>query len=311
MSSHPQHNVIATGLEFPEGPIAMPDGSILFVEIARGTLSRVDPETHQVSIVATPGGGPNGAALGPDGKVYICNNGGFEWTRHRGKVFPGLAGEGYSGGRIERVDLATGDVEVLYEVCEREPLKGPNDIVFDSTGGFWFTDLGKTRARSKDRTGIFYARADGSHIEEAVFPLEGPNGIGLSPNEDTLYVAETPTGRLWAFPLSSPGVVDGSGGVRPHGGCLLASIDGYFLYDSLAVDSMGRVCVATIVQGGISVVDPDANSAYLVPMPDRLTTNICFGGEDLRTAYITLSSTGKLVSLDWPVPGTPLAFLNK
>ena len=91
---------------------------------------------------------------------------------------------------------------------------------------------------------------------------------------------------------------------------MLASIDGYYLYDSMAVDSLGRVCVATIIQGGISVVDPMANTAYLVPMPDRLTTNICFGGDDLRTAYITLSSTGQLVSIPWPVPGAPLAFLN-
>lgn len=311
MSTHPQPTVIATDLEFPEGPVAMPDGSILLVEIARGTLSRVDPETHEVSVVAAPGGGPNGAALGPDGKVYICNNGGFEWTRHKGRVLPGLAGKHYSGGRIERVDIATGGVQVLYENCDGEPLKGPNDIVFDSTGGFWFSDLGKIRARSKDRTGVFYARADGSHIKEVLFPLEGPNGIGLSPNEDTLYVAETFTGRLWAFPLASPGVVDVGGGVRPHGGRLLASIDGYFLYDSLGVDSLGRVCVATIGQGGISVVDPHENNAYLVPMPDPLTTNICFGGEDLRTAYITLSSTGQLVSMPWPVPGSPLAFLNK
>ena len=310
MSTQPDPTVVATGLEFPEGPIAMPDGSILLVEIARGTLSRVDAQTGEVSVVSSPGGGPNGAAMGPDGKIYICNNGGFEWTRHKGRVFPGLQGSDYSGGRIERVDPSSGEVEVLYEACDGEPLKGPNDIVFDSTGGFWFTDHGKTRERSRDRTGIFYARADGSHIIEAVFPLEGPNGIGLSPEEDTLYVAETPTGRLWSFPLASPGVIDSSAGIRPHGGTLLASIDGYYLYDSMAVDSLGRVCVATIIQGGISVVDPMANTAYLVPMPDRLTTNICFGGDDLRTAYITLSSTGQLVSIPWPVPGAPLAFGN-
>ena len=104
MSAQPDPTVVATGLEFPEGPIAMPDGSILLVEIARGTLSRVDAQTGEVSVVSSPGGGPNGAAMGPDGKIYICNNGGFEWTRHKGRVFPGLQGSDYSGGRIELVD---------------------------------------------------------------------------------------------------------------------------------------------------------------------------------------------------------------
>ncbi len=193
MNELPELNVLASGLEFPEGPIAMPDGSVLLVEIARGTLSRVDPETQEVSAVATPGGGPNGAAMGPDGKIYVCNNGGFEWVRSKGRIFPSLQGSDYSGGRIERIDIGSGEVEVLFDACDGEPLKGPNDLVFDSSGGFWFTDHGKTRERSRDRTGVFYAHADGSHIEEKLFPLEGPNGIGLSPDEKFLYVAETST----------------------------------------------------------------------------------------------------------------------
>ena len=72
---------IAHGLRFPEGPIAMPDGSVVLVEIERQTLSRVHPN-GEVSVVAALGGGPNGAAIGPDGRCYVCNNGGFEWHRH-------------------------------------------------------------------------------------------------------------------------------------------------------------------------------------------------------------------------------------
>src|SRR5690606_25990728 len=109
------------------------------------------------------------------------------------RLFPGEEPESYAGGRIEKVNLETGAVEVLYTHCAGQTLRGPNDLVFDADGGFWFTDHGKTRARERDRTGVFYARADGSHIEEVIFPLEGPNGIGLSPNEDELYVAETTT----------------------------------------------------------------------------------------------------------------------
>ena len=104
---------IASGLLFPEGPIAMPDGSVILVEIARGTLSRVTPD-GKIEVIAETGGGPNGAAIGPDGAVYICNNGGFEWHDVNGLLFAGDIAEDYSGGRIERVDLAAGKVEVLY-----------------------------------------------------------------------------------------------------------------------------------------------------------------------------------------------------
>ena len=93
---------------------------------------------------------------------------------------------------------------------------------------------------------------------------------------------------------------------------LLHGRPGYFLFDSLAVDASGKVCVATIIDGGITVLDPrgEANPAH-VPMPDVLTTNICFGGADLQTAFVTLSSTGRLVSLPWTEPGLALNYLNK
>lgn len=133
---------IARGLQFPEGPIAMPDGTFLVVEIARETLTRVLPD-GRTEVVATPGGGPNGAAIGPDGACYVCNNGGFEWVRHAGRgPMPSGQAKNYSGGRIERIDLRTGKVEVLYSRSDQAPLKGPNDLAFDSHGGFWFTDLG-------------------------------------------------------------------------------------------------------------------------------------------------------------------------
>ena len=294
---------ITTGLQFPEGPIAMPDGSIILVEIQRGTVSRVSPE-GSIEVIATPGGGPNGAAIGPDGACYICNNGGFEWHERNSLVFPGDQPNDYSGGRIERVDLSSGEVNVLYTECNGNPLRGPNDIVFDRQGGFWFTDHGKNRPRDKDRTGVYYATIDGQHIREVIFPMEAPNGIGLSPAEDQLYVAETPTGRLWSFDISEPGVIDGARR-------MLAQIPDYHMFDSLAVDAEGNICVATLITGGITVHSPDGERAQLIEMPDILTTNICFGGEDLKTAYITLSSTGSLVSIPWHCAGLPLNFLNK
>lgn len=299
--------VMATGLQFPEGPIALSDGSVLLVEIARGTLTRVDTDAT-VEVVAELGGGPNGAALGPDGAVYVCNNGGMQFHTVRGKTYPGAQPDDYAGGRIERVDLETGEVDVLYTHAGDVELRGPNDLVFDRTGGFWFTDHGKFRERDQDRTGVFYAKADGSSITEMIFPLEGPNGIGLSPNEDEVYVAETPTGRVWAYELSAPGELLGERRDKPDGGRLLSGRNGYFYFDSLAIDGDGNVCVATIIDGGITVLSPSGEAPRFVPMPDRITTNICFGGPDMRTAYVTLSSTGQLVKTQWDRPGLQLNY---
>jgi gluconolactonase len=301
----PEFTEVASGLLFPEGPIAMPDGSVLLVEIRRGTLSRVTPG-GSVEVVADLGGGPNGAAIGPDGRCYICNNGGFEWVEAGGYVYPGHQPADYSGGRIEAVDLRSGKVEVLYTECDGERLKGPNDIVFDRQGGFYFTDHGKTREREMDRGAVYYATPDGSSIREVLFPSLTPNGIGLSPDEDRLYVAETLTCRLMGYPITAPGKLD----AIPAAQALVAGFASYQLFDSLAVDAEGKVCVATILNGGITIIPSDGRNPRHVPTGDLITTNICFGGDDLRTAYITCSMTGRLVSCRWETPGLPLNFLN-
>lgn len=301
--------LITDGLKFPEGPVAMPDGSIIVVEIAAGRVTRVQPDGRKETI-AEPGGGPNGAALGPDGKLYICNNGGMKFHEKDGLLLPGDMPEDYSGGRIERIDLDTGKVEVLYTEVKGEPLKGPNDIVFDKQGGFWFTDLGKGRGRSQDRGGLYYARTDGSFIREAVFPIPTANGVGLSPDEKTVYVADTLPGRLWAMEIVGEGEVAPPPGPRLPGR-LVGQPSAFCYFDSLAVDADGNICVATIYNAGITIFAPDGSSMRHFPTDDMVTTNICFGGKDLRTAYLTLSSSGRLVSTEWERPGLPLNFLNK
>jgi gluconolactonase len=302
---------IASGLRFPEGPIAMPDGSVILVEIARGTLSRVMPD-GKVHVIANLGGGPNGAAMGPDGKIYVCNNGGFDWHERNGRLMPGLQPASYRTGSIQRVDPDTGKFETIYENCNGRKLNGPNDIVFDATGGFWFTDLGKTREHDSDRGAVYYAKPDGSSIQQAIFPLERPNGCGLSPDEKTLYVVETPTARVWAFELSGPGQIkDANGPYRGEKGKVVAGLGGYQMFDSLALDAEGNVCVATLITGAVSTISPEGELLEQVKFPDMMVTNVCFGGPDLRTAFVTLSGTGKLVAAPWKRPGLKLNFLNK
>jgi gluconolactonase len=298
---------VATGLRFPEGPVAMADGSVLVVEIARGTVTRVAPD-GALSVVAEVGGGPNGLAVGPDGQLYCCNNGGFEWREVMGMLVPGDQPASYTGGSIQRIDPRTGRVETLYTHCGSHALRGPNDLVFDGQGGFWFTDHGKIRERERDRGGLYYARADGSAIREVVFPLDSPNGVGLSPDGRRVYVAETFTGRLWAFDVAGPGEIIPSEMLGGPSGTLLAGLPGFQLFDSLAVEAGGNVCVATLAQAAISVIAPDGTIVEQVSTPDFITTNLCFGGPELRTAYVTLSGTGQLAALEWPRPGLALAY---
>jgi gluconolactonase len=300
-----EQRVVATGLCFPEGPVAVSDGSIVLVEIERQTLSQVRPD-GTVQVIARTGGGPNGAALGPDGAFYLCNNGGFAWRLEENLFRPAMVSSDYVSGSIQRVDPRSGAVTVLYDRCGDNRLNGPNDLVFDANGGFYFTDLGKTRARDRDNGVIYYARADGSRIVEVAAPLLTPNGIGLSPDGRVLYVAETEPARLWAFDISEPGVVVKQGWPSPHGGRLVAGLPGFQRFDSLAVEASGNVCIATLISGCISVIAPDGRLVRQVPTGDPVTTNICFGGPDLRTAYVTLSGTGQLVALDWPDAGLRL-----
>jgi gluconolactonase len=303
-----KHQVVARGLEFPEGPIAMPDGSVLLVEMHRKTLSRVSPD-GQVTVVAQFEGGPNGAAIGPDGRCYVCNNGGFTFSRKDDQLIPGLLPPDYSGGWIEAVDLSTGKSEVLYRDCRGVSLRGPNDLVFDQHGGMWFTDSGKMIGRQRDRGAVYYATTDGLLIRQVVYPLEGPNGIGLSPDQRKLYVSESWTGRIWVYDIISPGQVERNGGFMPWDrGRLLYASNIYSMFDSMAIEASGNICLGDIPHGGITVITPQGQLLERHTMPDDFTTNICFGGNDLKTAFITLSSTGILARVSWPRSGLILNY---
>jgi gluconolactonase len=304
---------LASGLRFPEGPVVLPDGDIAVCELNTGDIKRVPRDGGEPATIARCGGSANGAALGPDGALYVCNSGGWNFTEIGPMLLPGAHGGtrssgSYIGGRIQRVDLESGQVADLYTECDGRPFSAPNDIVFDSTGGFWFTDHGHTHDRVRDLGGLYYAAADGSSVREVVHPIESPNGVGLSPAGDRVYVAETHSGRVYFWDLSGPGQLANPNPMFGNGGQLLYGAPGADLFDSLAVDSDGYVCVATLSNGGITVISPDGSSVEHAGLPDPVVTNIAFGGDDLRTAYVTMSATGKLVSFEWPRSGLRLAF---
>jgi gluconolactonase len=304
--------VVADGLLFPEGPVAMADGSVLVVEMCGGRITRVQPDGTTATVAET-GGGPNGLAIGPDGAGYVCNNGGVAWQLVDGLVVAYGPADDYAGGSIQRVDLATGAVTTLYTECDGVRLNGPNDIAFDSAGGFYFTDFGHVHERTRDRGALYYARPDGSSIREAAFPLFDPNGVGLSPDETRVYVSESVTARVLAFDVEAPGrfaTVDDPPYHYAPGTHLLAAVAAHApqCLDSLAIDGRGNVCVGTLENPGITVVSPDGAQQFL-PLPgDALTTNLCFAGDDRRSAFVTRSETGALGRVCWPLPGAPLPF---
>ena len=348
--------VVTTGLEYPEGPISMQDGSVLVCEIKSGKLTRVLPDGSKQT-AAHLGGGPNGAAVGPDGAIYVCNDGGFQFFRMdsvlntflAGHAPPGVSPQAaqqmmaaaaniwitgnqaanYKGGSIQRCDLKTGSFSTLYEgfvnasrsgpiSSDLYGLKSPDDLVFDSTGGFWFTDWGKSRGRTRDVTGVLYAKADGSSINEMIFPLASPNGIALSPDGKRLYVAETMTQRILYWNLAAPGAIVPNMQSLNGGFVLSSGLSG--LPDSMTVDEQGNLYVATILangflpaNGAITIISPQGEileemTITAGALPDPLPSNICFGGPDRQTAYITLGGTGRLVSCRMRIPGLAPAF---
>ncbi|HSU06509.1 MAG TPA: SMP-30/gluconolactonase/LRE family protein [Acetobacteraceae bacterium] len=297
--------ILASGFGFAEGPVVTPDGSVVLTDIKEGCVWRVAPDGTK-SLLARTGGGPNGLAIGPDGALYCCNNGGGLYRPdHFMAVGPA---PDYAGGSIQRIDPRSGQVRTLYTECSGHRLSAPNDLAFDSAGGFWFTDLGKRYARTRDHGGLYYALPDGSRIVEVAYPILSPNGVGLSQDGKIVYVADTEPARLWAFDVEAAGVVRKHPFPSPHGGRLVAGLPGYQRFDSLAVQADGAICVATLVTGCITVIAPDGRVVRQAKMPDTHPTNICFGGPDLRTAYVSLSETGRLGAVEWPDAGLRLNF---
>jgi gluconolactonase len=298
---------VADGLGYPEGPVPMRDGSVLVVELTGTALTRVLPG-GAAEVIARLDGGPNGVALGPDGAAYVCNNG-------AALLFPTFDGgddtvrpnPDYTGGWIERVDLRTGSVTRLYDSCDGVPLEAPNDIVFDRTGGFWFTCFGWSDGRTRHTGGVYYARPDGSHLSAQRIDQITPNGIALSADERTLYWSDSMLQKLWAAEIVRPGEL-APAPAGPAPGQAVATLPGMQWPDSMAMEADGRVCIATIFSGVVAIVDARTGSFEEVAFPDPITTNVALGGADRRDGWATGSARGELYRCRWPRPGLPLNF---
>jgi len=292
--------LVGSDLAFPEGPIAESGGTVLVVEVESGALVRVSPD-GVATVVANPdGGGANGAAVGPDGAVYVASNGGFKWTTlEDGSKVPAGFIDDWTHGAIHRVDPQSGGVTELFTHSDGLPLGSLNDVVFDAAGGFYVAD---TLPDSR----IHYAVPGCGQIHIATDQVTTPNGAGLSPDGNRLYISETFTGRIRAFDVTGPGKLVEAKDLFTHpasGG------EGYFLA-GLTVDGHGNVIVADLMESGVRVISPQGEDLGLIraPEPDSMVTCAAFGGTDRRTLYVTSGSRGKLYKARWPWPGLQLHY---
>ena len=318
---------VGAGLRFCEGPVWLGDDRVLVTEIASGTLGIVSLADGSVERVVEGLAGPNGAGTVADGsgRLWVADNGGFfSWIEAGGRRFPAPGNPAHRGGALVLADPSTGaHVPACTHVAaaaggdappagSATPLVAPNDLVVDVDGGVWCTDFGvQEDAPCAGGPGVVYVPATAASVATAsgvgtvaspvVWGTHQANGIGLSADGTELYVAETHSASLWAFAVRGPGEVTGGGGPgQRHSGRLLHRGEGV-MFDSLAVDPDGFVCVATIGPGGgVTCVDPVTGAVSRLGAPDDLTTNVAFrtSADGVVCAVLTLSSTGTLAVID-------------
>lgn len=268
--------IVGTGLAFPEGPVWLGDGSVALVEIEGGTIARWAPDGGIERVVDT-GGGPNGAALGPDGALYVTQNGG---TSREGRVTAGIV----------RADLSSGSSELVLTEIAGLTLDGPNDLAFGPDGRLYVTDpRGAADPAHNDAPGRLFAVDLASGAGELVAEVGPvfPNGIAFDP-DGTLLWTESFTRRVMTLRGGAPEVViELPAKHAPDGLCVGA--DG-----ALYVASTYAHCVS-VVRGG-EVVDR-------LMCGDGMVTNCCFGGTDL---FVTDSRRGHLYRFALDVEGLPL-----
>jgi gluconolactonase len=266
---------LATGFGFTEGPLWHPDGFYYFVDIRANKLFRVTPGKAPEVVRENTGEG-NGTTFDLQGRLVMCEG------SHR---------------RVTRMG-ADGRVETLAERYEGKRLNRPNDVVCKSDGSLWFTDP-DLRVPFSERelpyAGVYRIAPDGSTMLMA--DCEYPNGLAFSPDERLLYVANTRwTQYIHAFELDASGKV-----VRRRIFAEMASDeDKNGVPDGMKVDVEGRVyCTGP---GGTWVFAPDGKRLGIIQTPE-VPANICFGGRDLRTLFLTARTS--IYSLRVNVPGQP------
>jgi gluconolactonase len=265
---------LATGFGFTEGPLWHPEGFYYFVDIRRSQIYRVTPGQPPELLRADTGEG-NGTTFDLQGRLVICEGGNRRLTR-----WP-----------------AGGGSEVLVDRYEGKRLNRPNDVVCRSDGSLWFTDPGlrvPLAQREVPYAGVYRIAPDGATT--LVADCEYPNGLAFSPDERTLYVANTRwTQYIHAFELDAAGSL-----VRRRIFADMSSDETDGVPDGMKVDVEGRVyCTGP---GGTWVFAPDGTRLGIIRTPE-VPANVAFGGPDLRTLFLTARTS--IYTLRVRVAGQP------
>jgi gluconolactonase len=253
-----EHELLADGLGWAEGPTVLPDGRVCFVETYRSQVS-VWERGRGVSRYVYTAGGPNSCVLGEAGVLYVCQNGGTVGPWRAEEMLPPS---------IQRVDREGGRAEIIATELDGVRFNGPNDLVFGPDGRLYFTDPGTYRPSDPDPSYLFVMEPDGSgRLLAELSPPTFPNGIAIEADGSVVW-AESYTGMVRR--LRSDGTIED-----------IARLPGDNpVCDGMAVAADGRLFVTTVNGGGIEVVHPDGRydrhiKAGVIP------TNCIFSGSDL------------------------------
>jgi len=265
----------ALAIVFTEGPAADAEGNVYYSEITSNRIIKYTPD-GQWSEFRRPSRRANGLAFDAQGRLLACEG----------------AAEG-GGRQVTRTDISSGEVEVLADSYEGKKLNSPNDLVVSREGRIYFTDprYGAQDGRELDTEDVYMIDTDGSLTRVLTKPdVNKPNGIGISPDGKTLYVADTVAepqeARVMAFDLGDDG--------KPSNGRKHYSFGSGRGIDGMAIDTAGNIYGAAGNNdnppenlAGVYVISPQGELVGRIPVPEDSVTNCTFGGKDLRTLYVT------------------------
>ena len=256
--------LLASGLGFPEGPVVMPDGRIVFCDGNVGELLVYDHGT--VGTFARTGGSPWGAVLGTDGAIYLTQGGNV----------PG-SGDTSAVSGIQRVK-PDGKVELLCSEVAGHKLYGPNDLAFGPDGRLYFTDSGSEEdfrfdVRSPGRLFAIDGRGDGEMLLE--LPKVYPNGIAFD-SQRRLYWTESMAHRVCRLEGGKP--------------VTFSQLSDGHVPDGMALAADGRLFVCTTISGGVTVLSPEGEVLEEIRIGEH-ATNCIFHGSAL---YVTATHTADI-----------------
>jgi gluconolactonase len=285
----------ATELVFTEGPAYHVDGSVFFTDIQNNRIMRLAPGADSADTFLRPSGRANGLMFDAQGQLVACE---------------GNEKGGLGGRRIVRIDPVSKKRTVIVDRYKGGRFNSPNDLCIDNKGRIYFTDPYYGPDRDGLELGgveaVYRVDADGKNLVRILGPdqIARPNGIAISKDNRTLFVVDNhpviPVRKVFAFQLNVEGRAQGAAKEfhdfgKGRGG------------DGMCIDSEDNIYVTaganrpypnqnTDNKAGVYVFSKDGKFLGLIPIPEDMVTNCCFGGKNLKTLYVT---AGKTV---WKIP---------